>query len=91
MSTHRGGEGGRGMLSTLGLILIPLVCCGLPLLIVTGALGAIGSVLANPWVIAGVAAIGAGLLAWVLRFRRAASTDRDADCCAPVPPKGWGA
>ncbi|UKA64501.1 hypothetical protein [Arthrobacter sp. FW306-04-A] len=46
MSTYSGGEGGRGILSTLGLILIPLLYCELTLLIVTGALGAIGSVLA---------------------------------------------
>lgn len=59
MSTYSGGEGGRGILSTLGLILIPLLYCELTLLIVTGALGAIGSVLANPWMIA--AAVGAGI------------------------------
>ncbi|MQB02519.1 MAG: hypothetical protein GEU78_20335 [Actinobacteria bacterium] len=50
----------RGGLSTGALLLLPALCCGLPLLIAAGALGTIGSVLGNPWVIgaAGVVVLG---------------------------------
>lgn len=64
-----GGGRPRG-LSTLGLILLPIVCCALPLLILAGALGGIGAVLGNPWVISGALVLVVGLLAWALRRRR---------------------
>jgi hypothetical protein len=70
MSTDQTGGGSRGVLSTLGLILLPILCCALPLLIVAGALGGIGTVLGNPWVISGAGALLVGLLVWALHRRR---------------------
>ncbi|MBT2555486.1 PxKF domain-containing protein [Arthrobacter sp. ISL-5] len=46
MSTHPGDQGRNGVVSTLRLIPLRLLCCGPPQLIVTGAIGAAGSVLA---------------------------------------------
>jgi hypothetical protein len=51
MSTNPGSESKRTALAAAGFLLVPIVCCGLPVLIAAGALGAVGSVLGNPWVI----------------------------------------
>lgn len=69
MSMDPTGGGRHGLLSALGLILLPIVCCALPLLIVAGALGGIGAVLGNPWVISGAVVLVGGLLVWALRRR----------------------
>lgn len=54
-----------------------LECCGLPVLIASGALGALGAILVNPWVIAAALALVAA------RLRRRA---RRADGCCPPEP-----
>ncbi|HEY1575380.1 MAG TPA: hypothetical protein VGG05_28910 [Pseudonocardiaceae bacterium] len=52
---------------TIGLLLIPALCCGLPALLAAGALSALVSWLVNPWGIAvGVLAF-AVVLTWFLR------------------------
>lgn len=48
MSTNPGSESKRTALAAAGFLLVPIVCCGLPVLIAAGALGAVGSVLGNP-------------------------------------------
>ena len=70
MSTDPTDGGRHGVLSTLGIILLPILCCALPLLIVAGVLGGIGTVLGNPWVISGAVALLIGLLVWAWHRRR---------------------
>ncbi|HEY3480031.1 hypothetical protein [Amycolatopsis echigonensis] len=48
MPTNPGLNRTRAVVAAVGIVLLPLLCCGLPLLIAAGALGAIGSVLGNP-------------------------------------------
>lgn len=90
MSTDTKDQGRGGVLPILGLILLPLLCCGLPVLIAVGALGILGSVLGNPWVIAGAVALASGLLVWAVRRRRAGGPGVDDDCCAPDGPLPGG-
>lgn len=76
-------------LAALGIVLLPVLCCGVPLLIgigAAGALGAIGSVLGNPWVIFASVVLVAGLLMWALPRRRTAGSQPKDDCCAPQSP-----
>jgi hypothetical protein len=46
----------RNAVAVLGLLLLPLACCGLPVLIAAGALGGLGAALGSPWLI-GTAAV----------------------------------
>jgi uncharacterized iron-regulated membrane protein len=68
--------------ATVGIVLLPLLCCGLPLLITAGTLGAIASVLGSPWVIAVAIVLVLGVVLWRHR-RRAATTTRTDHCCPP--------
>ncbi|GAA4888940.1 hypothetical protein H7X46_23280 [Pseudonocardia sp. C8] len=53
----------RGVLATIGLGVLLVLCCAVPALIAAGALGVLGAWLRNPWVIG--AALGAALVvAW---------------------------
>ena len=89
--TGRGGT--RSTLATLGLLLVPLACCGLPVLIAVGALGAVGSVLGSPWVIGSAVLVAAGGAAWLLRRHTSkspavvangrAARGQGEDCCPP--------
>jgi hypothetical protein len=89
MSTTPGSEGKRTALAAAGFLLLPILCCGLPLLIAAGALGAVGSVLGNPWVIAAAVALLIGLLPWRLRRRPPSSGGSSGSaCCPPEPPTG---
>lgn len=81
MPTHPGRESKRVVLAAIGIALLSLLCCGLPLLITAGALGAVGSVLGNPWVIVGAIVLVLGVIVW--RVPRFARTTRDDQCCAP--------
>lgn len=81
MADNPGGRS-RGWLPAVGFILLPLLCCGLPLVIATGALGVLGSALGSPWVLGGAVVVAAGLLAGALRRRRD-GRGPGGDCCAP--------
>jgi hypothetical protein len=48
------------------------------------ALGAVGSVLGNPWVITAAIVLVFGVVLW--RVRRSATTTRNEQCCPPRPP-----
>lgn len=87
MSTNPGKDGGLGTLATIGIVALPVLCCALPVLIAAGALGAVGSVLGNPWVIGTGLAIALAVVAIPLRRRadRAAGAADNA-CCPPEPP-----
>ena len=77
------------VLAALGIVSLPVLCCGVPLLIgigAAGALGAIGSVLGNPWVISAAVVLVAGVLMLALRGRRTAGSQPKDDCCAPPSP-----
>ena len=86
MSTNPGSESKRTALAAAGFLLVPIVCCGLPVLIAAGALGAVGSVLGNPWVIGTAVVV---VLAAVTRFAGASpdtappETTRAARPCHP--------
>ncbi|TAM71632.1 MAG: hypothetical protein EPN48_00760 [Microbacteriaceae bacterium] len=85
MMTGSKRGGGTTVLGTIGILLLPVVCCGAPLLIGAGAagvLGAVGSVMGNPWVIAVAIAAVVGLLVVFLRRRTQRGRQLDA-CCAP--------
>lgn len=86
MSTDRNHDGKRTALATGALLLLPALCCGMPLLIAGGALAGLGSVLSNPWVIgAAVALLIAGVV-WRTRHRARSARSSDTACCAPEPP-----
>ena len=85
MSTEPKGRTAPTVLVALGIVLLPVLCCGVPLLIgvgAAGALGVIGTVLGNPWVIFAAVVLVAGVLMWALRGRRAARSQPKDDCCA---------
>jgi hypothetical protein len=82
MSRKSRENGDHGWAAALGLMLLPILCCGLPLLIAAGGLGVIGSVLRNPLVIGAAVLILVGLVVWAVRRRTAGS----ADACAPKEP-----
>ncbi len=80
----------RGPLAAVGVGAALVVCCALPLLLAAGALGALGGVLWNPWLLAGAAAVVVATLAvTVTRVRRRGartpngSSPQDEDCCPP--------
>jgi hypothetical protein len=91
MSTTPGSQGKRTALAAAGFLLLPVLCCGLPLLIAAGALGAVGSVLGNPWVIGAAVVVILAAVAWFARRRTGATRDgatrdgatRDDLCCPP--------
>ncbi|GAA1640728.1 hypothetical protein GCM10009700_29360 [Brevibacterium sanguinis] len=88
MSTSSKAQSSRTGLAVGGFVLLHVLCCGLPLLIAAGALGAAGSFLGNPWVIlAAVALAGAGLL-MALRRRRPGVSGEMEDCCASAAASG---
>ncbi|MEV8338857.1 hypothetical protein [Leucobacter sp. NPDC077196] len=84
MSTTSKEQGNRTALAVGGFFLLHVLCCGLPLLIAAGALGAAGSILANPWVIAVAVLMAAGVLVWALQRRRKGASVDTKDCCAPA-------
>jgi membrane protein implicated in regulation of membrane protease activity len=89
MSINPGSEGKRTALAAAGFLLVPVLCCGLPLLIAAGALGAVGSILGNPWVIAAVVVVILAAVAWFARRRTSATRDRATqdDWCCPPPTR----
>lgn len=58
------------LLATLGVIALPLLCCGVPIFIAIGGVGLVGSILGSPWVIGAAILIALGVLGWRLRHRR---------------------
>ncbi|MHB1172835.1 MAG: hypothetical protein ACYCZY_10165 [Lacisediminihabitans sp.] len=62
MSGDPAGKNTTTILATVGILLLPVLCCGLPLLIAAGAFGALGAVLGSPWVIAVAVVLVAGLV-----------------------------
>lgn len=86
MSPHSDDDRSSSLRSAT-IILLPILCCGLPLLIAGGALGGIGAVIGNPWVIGAAAALVVGVVATRVR-RRGGGSARAADdsCCSPELP-----
>lgn len=64
---QHGGRSGQGWLATVGLVLLSVLCCGLPLLV---AAGAVGSVLRGPLVIGAGLLVLLGLVVWAVRRPR---------------------
>lgn len=65
-------------------MLLHVLCCGLPLLLAAGALGATGSLVGSPWLITAAFVLAAGVLVWAFRRRSARALTRGDDCCAPT-------
>ncbi|GAA3710704.1 hypothetical protein ABZ628_21715 [Streptomyces diastaticus] len=70
----------------IGIVLLMIACCALPVLILSGALAGIGAWLGNPWVIA--AAVVLAVAAVTVLVRRRAHRD---DCCPPGDASGTSA
>lgn len=50
--------------------MVPVLCCGLPLLIAAGAAGTLAAVLANTWTISAASAVLVVAVVWRLATRR---------------------
>ncbi len=88
MNASRNPQNSRaGKRRAPGLSLLHLACCGLPLLIVFGASGAIGALLANPGLIAGALVlavlVGVVVAARMVSRRNGIARAQD-DCCLPL-------
>ncbi len=86
MGTTTENRGNRTALAVTGFFLLHVLCCGLPLLIAAGTLGAAGSLLGNPWVIGAAAVLGAAVLVNALRRRASRPAQDGDDCCDPRIP-----
>lgn len=79
---------GLGPVAWSGAALLMVACCAGPALIASGVaagiLGAVGTWLANPWLI-GAAATAAAVVA-ILFGRRVIRRVPDSDSCSPEPP-----
>ncbi|MEU9426257.1 hypothetical protein AB0D87_26025 [Streptomyces sp. NPDC048342] len=64
----------------IGVALLMIACCALPVLIAGGALAGLGGVLGNPWLIAAAVVLVAAAITAIVRRRR---SGRDA-CCPPT-------
>lgn len=75
---------GRGRHLVAGLVVLHLLCCGLPLLIAAGVLGGTGALTSSPALLAAGAAVlvAAGAVA-VTRLRPSRSATTEA-CCPPA-------
>lgn len=58
----------------VGLVLLPILCCGLPVLIGAGVLGGLAGWLINPWMITITVLAVAGIVVALVRRRKV--TDR---------------
>ncbi|MEU9069863.1 hypothetical protein AB0E06_24065 [Streptomyces sp. NPDC048109] len=67
-----------GALAAVGAAWV--VCCAGPVLLAGGALGALGGVLRNPWIIAAATAVVAAAIVVLVRRRRAGRRA----CCPPA-------
>lgn len=69
--TRKPDKQGTGTaLATVGAGLALVVCCGLPVLIAAGGLGAVGSVLGNGWVIGTAIAVAVSGVLWLVQHHR---------------------
>lgn len=84
MSTTSKVQSRTGLLAVGGFVLLHVLCCGLPLLVAAGALGAAGSFLGNPSIILAAVGLAAVALLWALRRRRPGVSGEVEDCCAPA-------
>ena len=81
--------------ATVGILLLPVLCCGVPLLIGAGTLGLagtfgiIGAAVGNPWVVAAAGALAVGVLGWFLRHRYISGAMKDA-CRVPSQATNTG-
>lgn len=64
----------------IGVALLMIACCALPVLITGGALAGLGGLLGSPWLIAAAVVLVAAAIAVVVRRRR---SGRGA-CCPPT-------
>ncbi|MDI3312785.1 MAG: hypothetical protein QJR12_00405 [Mycobacterium sp.] len=82
MSTHPGPRRTPIALVAAGLLL-PALCCGLPVLIAAGAIGAVATALTDPRVIGAAVAVAAAIAVRFMWHRR--SCGRDPRCCPRAP------
>ncbi|WP_276068271.1 hypothetical protein [Mycolicibacterium gadium] len=70
MATKRTSPSVAGILGLVGIGVLPLLCCAGPALIAGGALGALGGVLGNPWLIGATAVLVIAAVGYALRRHR---------------------
>lgn len=92
-NSHTRGPGitlGLGvLLSTVGVVLVTMLCCGLPLLVIAaGMFGMTGALTGSAWMIVVGMILAAGLAAWLLSRRRREARASGEDCCAPARFRG---
>ena len=90
MSTDPSQQGKHTALAVGAVLVLPVLCCGLPLLIAAGLAG-FGTVLGNPWVIGAAVALLVGAVVWrVGRHTGTATPSEDYGCCGPESPSRSG-
>ncbi|MGH3864391.1 hypothetical protein [Actinokineospora sp.] len=69
----------RSLAPGTGIVALMLLCCAGPALVAAGALGALGAILTNPFVLAASAVLAVpAIAAWAVRRHH-----RDKTCCPP--------
>lgn len=85
MRTESKKSNATTVLATIGLLMIPALCCALPFLVGAGAVGLLGGLSTaadNLWVTAAAIIIPVVGIVWLL-VRRSRRTKASADCCTP--------
>lgn len=72
----------RGVLTTISVGVVLVLCCAAPVLLAAGALGVLGAWLRNPWVI-GAAVAAALLVAWQVWTRHRGRSNTGGDSGRP--------
>ncbi len=84
MPDDPGQDGQRTTSAAAGVLLIPVLCCGLPLLVAAGGLGVAGGILGQAWLIGLAALLAIGAVGWAVR-RRTNVTESSCGCPSRHP------
>ncbi|HEU5006829.1 MAG TPA: hypothetical protein VFT67_07650 [Jatrophihabitantaceae bacterium] len=75
------GPSQAGLLATLGVVVVAVLCCAGPALLAGGALAGLGGLLRNPWLIGVGAVIVVTAISLAMRRRRRAAGTTTAEGC----------
>lgn len=88
MPTTPDKDGTRAGRALGALLVLPALCCGLPLLIAGGSLGALAAVPGTQWTAVAAVAVVAGVVLWRINHPTRSSPSGGHGCCADDPPAG---